>query len=126
MSDERFIHDLLNTTFDPYTGTDSYTDAVAIFSNIKLLAPVFMIVGGVSAGEGMFICMILYLYILYVHNSIKRYSIKCIRNIIITQQIAGIVLTRGPKESINPWTLQSALNNGSFFLLETNYAWYVS
>ena len=33
----------------------------------------------------------------------------------------GAVLTRDDKGAVNTWTLESQLNNGSFFLLQTNY-----
>lgn len=63
----------------------TYADAFNTFNTFKTIAPVYLILGGTSAGE-------------------------------------GAVITREYDAVINVWLLSAALANGSWFLLETNYA----
>jgi acid ceramidase len=66
------------------TSNTTYSEALAFLSNSVLIAPVYLILGGSSAGE-------------------------------------GAVITRNITAPDNVWSLSAELQNGSFFLLQTNY-----
>jgi len=81
-------HFLTFTTRNAIENAANYDEAFTILNSTKLLGPGYIILGGVSAGQ-------------------------------------GVILTREEEKSIKPLLLTERITNGSFYLLETNYDWWV-
>jgi len=81
-------HFLTFTTRNAIENAANYDEAFQILNNTKLVGPAYIILGGVSAGQ-------------------------------------GAVFTREEALSLHPLLLTDRIKNGTFYVLETNYDWWV-